>query len=75
MEELFPYQLRQSQQEIMQEISTALSRRTQFVFESGTGSGKTVCVLASALRFAFKNNKKILYTTRTTAQQQQVILE
>lgn len=59
----------------MQEITTALSRRTQFVFESGTGSGKTICVLASALRFALKNNKKILYTTRTNAQQQQVILE
>lgn len=75
MEELFPYQLRQNQQDIMQEINTALSRRTQFVFESGTGSGKTICVLASALRFALNQNKKIIYTTRTNAQQQQVILE
>jgi len=59
----------------MQEIDTALSRHTQFVFESGTGSGKTICVLASTLRFALEHNKKIIYTTRTNAQQQQVILE
>jgi len=75
MEELFPYQLRQNQQDIMQEITTALSRHTQFVFESGTGSGKTICVLSAALKFALKHDKKILYTTRTNAQQQQVIME
>ena len=50
-------------------------KRKQFIFESGTGSGKTICVLAAALTFALENNKKIIYTTRTNAQQQQVILE
>jgi len=59
----------------MREITDALAQRRQFAFESGTGSGKTICVLAAALTFALENNKKIIYTTRTNAQQQQVILE
>lgn len=75
MAELFPYQPRKNQQEIIQEITNALRRQQQFVFESGTGSGKTVCVLAAALTYAVQNNKKIIYTTRTNAQQQQVIHE
>jgi DNA excision repair protein ERCC-2 len=75
MAELFPYSLRKNQNEIMQEITDALTKRKQFAFESGTGSGKTICVLAAALSFALENNKKIIYTTRTNAQQQQVILE
>jgi DNA excision repair protein ERCC-2 len=75
MAELFPYKLRKNQQEIMSEITDALARRNQFVFESGTGSGKTVCVLTAAVQFALQNKKKIIYTTRTNAQQQQVILE
>ncbi|MCX6663340.1 MAG: ATP-dependent DNA helicase [Euryarchaeota archaeon] len=75
MAELFPYSLRKNQKEIMREITDALTQRRQFAFESGTGSGKTICVLAAALTFALENNKKIIYTTRTNAQQQQVILE
>ena len=75
MAELFPYQLRKNQNDIMAVIADALARRNQFVFESGTGSGKTVCVLAATVQFALENKKKIIYTTRTNAQQQQVILE
>jgi len=75
MAELFPYSLRKNQKEIMQEITDTIVHRKQFIFESGTGSGKTICVLAAALTFALENNKKIIYTTRTNAQQQQVILE
>ncbi len=75
MAEFFPYIPRKNQKEIIQEITNALTRRQQFVFESGTGSGKTVCVLASTLAYALEHNKKIIYTTRTNAQQQQVIHE
>jgi DNA excision repair protein ERCC-2 len=75
MAELFPYILRKNQQEIMSVITEALIQRKQFVFESGTGSGKTVCVLAATLEYALKNNKRVIYTTRTNAQQQQVINE
>ncbi|UCD14311.1 MAG: ATP-dependent DNA helicase [Thermoplasmatales archaeon] len=59
----------------MQDIRNALESRNHFVFESGTGSGKTICVLSSTLQFALENDKKIVYTTRTNAQQRQVILE
>jgi DNA excision repair protein ERCC-2 len=75
MAEFFPYSPRKNQEEIIQEITGALGQRKQFVFESGTGSGKTICVLAATLKYALDNNKKIIYTTRTNAQQQQVILE
>ncbi|PNX48114.1 MAG: hypothetical protein BV459_03000 [Thermoplasmata archaeon M11B2D] len=75
MAELFPYSPRKNQTEIIQEIKNALTKRTQFAFESGTGSGKTICVLAAALSYALEYNKKIIYTTRTNAQQQQVIHE
>ena len=75
MAQLFPYSPRKNQEEIMQEITEALEKKKQFVFESGTGSGKTICILAAALSYALENQKKIIYTTRTNAQQQQVILE
>lgn len=75
MAEFFPYLARKNQLEIMQEITDALQKRKQFIFESGTGSGKTICILAATLSYALENHKKILYTTRTNAQQRQVILE
>lgn len=73
--EFFPYKLRQNQKEIICTIQNTLSEGKDFVFESGTGSGKTICSLAAALPYALSNGKKIIYTTRTNAQQQQVILE
>jgi len=59
----------------MHNIRNNLTSGKNFVFESGTGSGKTICVLSSTLQYALENNKKILYTTRTNAQQRQVIVE
>ena len=73
--DLFPYTLRKNQTAIMQTIKNSLESRRDIVFESGTGSGKTVCALASTLEYALENNKKIIYTTRTNAQQRQVIIE
>ncbi len=75
MAELFPYVPRKNQKEIIQDITNAVTKRQQFIFESGTGSGKTICVLAAVLAYALEHNKKIIYTTRTNAQQQQVIHE
>jgi DNA excision repair protein ERCC-2 len=72
---LFPYNPRKNQIAIMQTIKNCLETNRDMVFESGTGSGKTICTLSSTLDFALKNNKKIIYTTRTNAQQRQVILE
>ncbi|UCF11934.1 MAG: ATP-dependent DNA helicase [Thermoplasmatales archaeon] len=59
----------------MRDIRNTLEVRKHFVFESGTGSGKTICALSSTLQYALESNKKIVYTTRTNAQQRQVILE
>jgi len=72
---LFPYTPRKNQKEIMQTILNTLSRAGHFVFESSTGSGKTICALAATLEFALQHDKKIIYATRTHAQQRQVILE
>ena len=72
---LFPYEPRKNQTAIMQTIKNTLNVGGDIVFESSTGSGKTICTLTSTLEYALENNKKIIYTTRTNAQQRQVILE
>ena len=73
--DLFPYRPRKNQIAIIKTIKNILSSKRHLVFESGTGSGKTICTLASSLEYAIDNNKKIIYSTRTNAQQRQVILE
>jgi len=73
--DLFPYEPRKNQTAIIKTIKNTLSAEGDIVFESGTGSGKTICTIASTLEFAIKNNKKIIYATRTNAQQRQVIVE
>lgn len=73
--QLFPYVPRKNQIAIMENIKNTLELQTNIIFESGTGSGKTICTVASTLEFSLKNNKKIIYTTRTNAQQRQVIQE
>ena len=72
---LFPYAPRKNQTAIMQTINNMLETRRDMIFESGTGSGKTICALSATLNFALENNNKIIYTTRTNAQQRQVLLE
>jgi len=71
---LFPYNPRKNQIAIMQTIKKILNDEEHLVFESGTGSGKTICTITATLEYALENNKKIVYTTRTNAQQRQVIL-
>mgnify|MGYP006277425389 CR=1 FL=1 len=73
--ELFPYTPRPHQQAIITTISNAFKNRAHLVMESGTGTGKTICALSAALQYALSDNKKIIYITRTNAQQQQVIKE
>jgi DNA excision repair protein ERCC-2 len=73
--DLFPYKTRKNQRAIMDTIRKNLYSEENFIFESGTGSGKTICTISSTLEFALENNKKIIYTTRTNAQQRQVIVE
>lgn len=72
---LFPYQPRRNQTAIMQTIKNILTSKNTLIFESGTGSGKTICALTAAMEYALQHDKKIIYITRTNSQQQQVILE
>ncbi|MEE9151948.1 MAG: DEAD/DEAH box helicase, partial [Thermoplasmata archaeon] len=72
---LFPYEFRKNQREILNLINDAVERNSHLVLESGTGSGKTVCVLVPTLRYAIDHDKKVLYLTRTNSQQRQVIFE
>ena len=72
---LFPYEFRKNQKEIIDLINDTVEGKSHLVLESGTGSGKTVCALAPTLRYAIKNDKKVLYLTRTNSQQMQVIFE
>jgi DNA excision repair protein ERCC-2 len=72
---LFPYEFRPYQIEIVETYTATLGSNSHLVLEAGTGSGKTVCALVPALAYALKNNKKILYLTRTNSQQRQVIYE
>jgi len=72
---IFPYEPRKNQIAIMHTIKNMLDTKRDIVFESGTGSGKTICALSATLDYALNNNKKIIYTTRTNAQQRQVLLE
>jgi len=72
---LFPYKPRRNQKAIMSTIKNILGERRDLVFESGTGSGKTICTISATLEYSLQNNKKIIYTTRTNAQQRQVLVE
>ncbi|MBS3817005.1 MAG: ATP-dependent DNA helicase [Candidatus Thermoplasmatota archaeon] len=75
MYDLFPYEDRKNQIEIMEQIQNCLEKENSFVYQAATGSGKTVCSLTPTLDYAEKNGKKILYLTRTNSQQRQVLLE
>ena len=71
----FPYSYRKHQEDIVRAIEGTLNVGGHIVLQAGTGSGKTVCALYPALRFALENDKKVLYLVRTNSQQRQVIVE
>ncbi|MDR2865985.1 MAG: DEAD/DEAH box helicase family protein, partial [Methanomassiliicoccaceae archaeon] len=71
----FPYEPRESQMSIVNDIAAALASSEHIVMESGTGTGKTICALAGALQHARPKQKKIIYLTRTISQSDQVMRE
>jgi DNA excision repair protein ERCC-2 len=71
----FPYEPRESQMDIVKDITVTLASSDHIVMESGTGTGKTICALAGALHHAKMKGKKIIYLTRTISQSDQVMKE
>jgi DNA excision repair protein ERCC-2 len=74
--DLFPYEPRPHQLELAQAVRDTAAGRGHLVVESPTGTGKTVCALAGALAATIDDKVlRVLYLTRTNAQQRQVMLE
>ncbi|MFQ6128049.1 MAG: ATP-dependent DNA helicase [Thermoplasmata archaeon] len=71
---IFPYSYRKHQKDIIELVEGTLDGG-HLVLQSGTGSGKTVCALYPALKYALSEDKRILYLVRTNSQQRQVIVE
>jgi len=71
----FPYEPRESQMDIVNDIVTALNSSSHIVMESGTGTGKTICALAGTLQHARTAGKKVIYLTRTISQSDHVMRE
>ena len=71
----FPYVPRPIQVQIVKDITNALDEGKHIVLESGTGTGKTIVSLASAVDHACRTHKKIVYLTRTISQSDQVMRE
>ena len=72
---IFPYEPRPGQERLMDLVSSSCQDRAHLVLESGTGTGKTVCALASCIDYCQSRGKRLLYVTRTNSQQRQVMLE
>ncbi len=73
--DIFPYEPRPYQRDVVAFISSAIADGKSVVMESGTGTGKTVCSLAGVIPYAKAMGKRVIYITRTKSQQKQVISE
>ena len=71
----FPYEPREMQPDIIRDLRGALDEGKHIVIESGTGTGKTIVALSSALAHAIPKGKRVLYITRTITQSDQVMKE
>ena len=73
--ELFPYEFRPKQAELVRFIDSAVRDGCPAVIEAGTGIGKTVSALCGTLPLVLEKGTKVLYLTRTKSQQKQVVRE
>ena len=73
--DLFPYEYRPGQRELVRFISITVDDGMSPVVEAGTGTGKTVSALAATLPTVLERGMKVIYLTRTKSQQKQVIRE
>ncbi len=71
----FPYSPRKHQGELIKDIYCCSRDGGDLILQSKTGSGKTVCTLSALVEYCLETDKKLIYTTRTNSQQNQVIRE
>ena len=73
--DIFPYEPRGEQNDLMDFINSAVANRRHAVIESGPGTGKTISSLTGVLRDQPYHGFKVVYMTRTKSQQKQVMAE
>ena len=72
---ILPYPPRPGQAELVAAIEAAQREGRHLVAEAGTGTGKTVSALGASVASTAKDGRKLVYVTRTNAQQSQVVKE
>lgn len=70
-----PYPPRPGQEDLVAAIRAAQQDSGHLVAEAGTGTGKTVSAVAASLATMANDHRRLLYATRTNAQQTQVVRE
>lgn len=70
-----PYPPRPGQEELVAAIQASQKDNGHLVVEAGTGTGKTVTALTASLTTMAADHRRLVYATRTNAQQTQVIRE
>ncbi|MEM4282432.1 MAG: ATP-dependent DNA helicase [Candidatus Woesearchaeota archaeon] len=70
----FPYEKKRlNQEEFMDAVYNAFTKKGKLIVHAPTGLGKTICVLAPGLRYALENNKTIVFLTSRHTQQEIVL--
>lgn len=72
---ILPYPPRPGQGEFVAAIEATQREGRHLVAEAGTGTGKTVSALAASVATTVADGRKLVYVTRTNAQQAQVVKE
>jgi len=76
IKDYFPYDfVRPGQDKIIKAVIRGIHERRHVLINASTGVGKTVAIVAPLYYYAFKNNLKIFYLTRTVNQGFQALLE
>ena len=70
-----PYPPRPGQAELVAAIHKSQSEGGHLVAEAGTGTGKTITALTASLATTRADHRRLVYATRTNAQQTQVVKE
>ncbi|MCM3718902.1 ATP-dependent DNA helicase DinG [Fictibacillus phosphorivorans] len=67
------YEIRESQQKMVELVDEALHTNQHLVIEAGTGVGKSLGYLIPGVRFAKENERPIVVSTHTVQLQQQLL--